>query len=160
MKHLITTIVISSLACWIQSSSFTYLTHNRSWSRYVKKAASVVNEASQYSLSRHSLELFMHSNQDDGVMDRRAVHGAISATLGVVTASMIAPSLESRAAVGSLPEFANTNAVIQGITVNVADRRQFLDMIEFLREGMNFKVLRQAAKGSVSSVVSEFDNKK
>ena len=36
------------------------------------------------------------------------------------------------AAVGELPEFSETNAILQGLTVNVADPSQQNDMIDFL----------------------------
>lgn len=130
------------------------LSTNRQWK--LSKSSTLRNARNTSHLSRKSLKVFMEQENDDvnnGLMDRRSVHGTLSAALGVVTASMIAP-LESRAAVGSIPEFANTNAVMQGVTINVAENKQLLDMVNFLREGMNFKVLRQAAKGSVTSVVS------
>ena len=89
---------------------------------------------------------------ESGLMNRRSVHGVISASLGYLSASMIAPSLESNAAVGTLPEFSDTNAIVQGITINVAESKQFFDMVDFLRDGLNFQVLRQENKGSISSV--------
>ena len=59
----------------------------------------------------------------------------------------------AEAAVGSLPEFAETNAIIQGLTVNVADQSQQNAMIDFLVNGFDFKVLRKRIRGSVEETV-------
>lgn len=86
-------------------------------------------------------------------VDRRtATTGLVSAFMGICSASLLRPITSSEAAVGTLPEFSDTNAVIQGVTVNVADSTQFYNMVDFLREGFGFKVLRQSVTGSVSSV--------
>mmetsp|Transcript_43665 Transcript_43665/g.105884 ORF Transcript_43665/g.105884 Transcript_43665/m.105884 type:complete len:412 (+) Transcript_43665:236-1471(+) len=58
----------------------------------------------------------------------------------------VSPSV---AAVGTLPEYADTNAVIQGLTVNVADSSQQEQMIAFLTNGFDFQVLRKRIRGSV-----------
>jgi hypothetical protein len=60
----------------------------------------------------------------------------------------------ANAAVGSLPEYGTTNAVIQGITVNVADRSQQDAMIDFLVNGFSFKVLRKRIDDPVEDTVS------
>lgn len=86
-------------------------------------------------------------------VDRRtATTGVVSAFMGICSASLLRPITSSEAAVGTLPEFSDKNAVIQGVTVNVADNTQFYNMVDFLREGFGFKVLRQSVTGSVSSV--------
>ena len=87
-------------------------------------------------------------------MNRRTFHSTVAKTLGLFSASWIAPLIEdAQAAVGTLPEYADTNAVVQGITVTVAETRQFSDMVDFLREGFGFDVLRQSTKGSVTTAV-------
>jgi hypothetical protein len=53
------------------------------------------------------------------------------------------------AAVGTLPEFADTNAIVNGLTINVADASQQQAMIEFLIGAFSFNVLRQRIQGSV-----------
>ena len=58
------------------------------------------------------------------------------------------------AAVGSLPEFRETNAILQGITVNVADKSQQDAMIDFLVNGFNFKILRKRINDPVEDTVS------
>lgn len=55
----------------------------------------------------------------------------------------------ANAALGTLPELASTNAVLQGITVKVADKSQQDAMIAFLVEGFDFKVLRKRIRGSL-----------
>lgn len=56
---------------------------------------------------------------------------------------------DSLAAVGTLPEFNEANAILQGLTVNVADQAQQKSMIEFLVQGFGFKVLRQRINGPI-----------
>jgi len=58
----------------------------------------------------------------------------------------------SSAAVGTLPEFSSTNAILQGLTVNVADLSQLDAMRSFLESGFQMKVLRQAVVSSVTEV--------
>ncbi len=57
------------------------------------------------------------------------------------------------ASVGTLPEFADTNAILQGLTVKVADKSQQDAMIAFLKDSFDFKVLRQRIIGSVIETV-------
>lgn len=56
---------------------------------------------------------------------------------------------KSSATVGTLPEFADTNAIVNGLTINVADASQQQNMIEFLIGAFSFEVQRQRIKGSV-----------
>ncbi len=60
----------------------------------------------------------------------------------------------SSAAVGSLPEFANTNAIVNGLTINVADTSQQKAMIDFLIGAFDFEVQRQRIQGSIEETVS------
>ena len=56
-------------------------------------------------------------------------------------------------AIGTLPELQTTNAVLQGITVTVADQSQLESMITFLTNSFDFKVLRQTTEGTVTNTV-------
>lgn len=60
----------------------------------------------------------------------------------------------SSAALGTLPEFADTNAIVQGLTINVADASQQKSMIEFLIGAFDFVVQRQRIQGTVEETVS------
>lgn len=71
---------------------------------------------------------------------------AVGSSVLVAGAVDVNPSL---AAVGTLPEFSDSNAVLQGLTVNVADQSQQKSMIEFLVQGFGFEVLRQRINGSI-----------
>lgn len=53
------------------------------------------------------------------------------------------------AAVGSLEEFSDANAILQGVTVKVADKSQQDAMIAFLQDGFNFQVLRKRIRGGL-----------
>jgi hypothetical protein len=59
------------------------------------------------------------------------------------------PVRPANAAVGTLPELASTNAVLQGITVKVADKSQQDAMISFLVDGFDCKVLRKRIRGGL-----------
>lgn len=78
---------------------------------------------------------------------------ATAASFGSLTAFQSSHQ-PAAAAVGTLPEFSDTNAIIQGITVNVADKAQQDSMIEFLVNGFDFKILRRRIKDSVEDTVS------
>jgi hypothetical protein len=58
------------------------------------------------------------------------------------------------ATVGTLPELKEANAILQGITVSVADESQQDSMIKFLVDGFLFQVLRQRTVGTVTDTVS------
>lgn len=71
-------------------------------------------------------------------------------------ALLVAGSIQAEkasAAVGELPEFSETNAVLQGLTINVADQSQQKSMIEFLVGGLGFEVLRQRIRGPIEETV-------
>jgi hypothetical protein len=53
------------------------------------------------------------------------------------------------AAVGRLPEYAEANAILQGITIRVADKSQQDSMISFLSEAFDCQVLRKRIRGSI-----------
>lgn len=57
------------------------------------------------------------------------------------------------AAVGTLPEFADSDAIIQGVTVKVADESQQAAMIDFLVNGFDFEILRKRLKDPVEETV-------
>lgn len=63
--------------------------------------------------------------------------------------SVLASPRPSHAALGSLPELADTNAILQGIIINVADKSQLDAMISLLSEAFGFEVLRKRIRNSV-----------
>lgn len=81
---------------------------------------------------------------------RRSVLSKTAAAMLVGSSGGLSFPGPGLAAVGTLPEFADTNAVLQGITVNVADKGQQDLMIKFLENGFLFKVLRSKVSGSVT----------
>jgi len=90
---------------------------------------------------------------------RRAVLADVAASaavaaIGVVVPPPLPPPMSTpvppaNAAVGSLPEFDDANAVLQGLTVRVADQSQQDSMIAFMTEGFGCRVLRERVRGSV-----------
>lgn len=83
---------------------------------------------------------------------RRAIFHSAAVASGafILGESNLKPA---NAAVGTLPEFADSNAIVQGLTVNVADQSQQNAMIDFLVNGLDFQVLRKRIKGSVEETV-------
>ena len=85
---------------------------------------------------------------------RSLIHSAAAASLSLTLGGLNVPV--ANAAVGSLPEFSDSEAIIQGLTVNVADKSQLDAMVDFLIKGLDFQILRQRIRGTVEEVVSNF----
>jgi len=79
---------------------------------------------------------------------------AALASASFLSATLCSPEM-SNAAVGTLPELADTNAIVQGITINVADASQQKLMIEFLLTSFDFEIQRQRIQDSVEETVSQ-----
>jgi hypothetical protein len=71
-------------------------------------------------------------------------------TMNTAAALSISNIQNANAAVGTLPEYSDSNAVLQGITIDVADKSQQKDMIAFLQDGFKMQLLRQRQVGSVT----------
>jgi hypothetical protein len=100
-------------------------------------------------------ELFSSAQKEpQSLQDRRSAVSNILAASALVTGSWGAQPETTYAAVGTLPEFSDTNAIIEGITVTVADKSQQDAMITFLIDSFEFKVLRQSVTGPMTDVVS------
>lgn len=114
----------------------------------------------QYTLQRQ-FPLHATVNEPDGGesfdlhvgSSRRSLLTSTASMAGAIALGAVFPA-DASAAVGTLPEFENTNAVIQGITVDVADRSQQENMINFLVNGFDFEVLRKRINGPVEETVS------
>ena len=96
-----------------------------------------------------------NSNDVRGEESRRSVlsntaKSLIASTIFSSAATMGVSIENANAALGSLPEYSDTNAVIQGITVDVADTSQQDEMIAFLETGFDMKKVRQRTVGSVT----------
>ena len=103
---------------------------------------------------RSSLKL----SANDRIDDRQSVDTVASSSRRSLTWLSIAAAFTgtigllpkpASAAVGSLPELANTNAYLQGIKIKVADRSQQDAMILFLTEGFDCRVLRKRIQGPI-----------
>jgi hypothetical protein len=93
----------------------------------------------------------LHPNTSEDVMSekrddaRRNFFSQFMLTISLVY-SAVSP-LSAQANVGKLPEFLDTNIVLQGITIRVADQSQQKTMIQFLEDGFDFQVLRKRIAG-------------
>ena len=90
-----------------------------------------------------------HGGDDvrNGLDSRRQVLAKAAGAMLTATATATQPA---NAAVGSLYELADTNAILQGVTVDVADKSQEAAMIAFLQTSFDFKVLRKSQQGTVT----------
>lgn len=64
-------------------------------------------------------------------------------TTAAASSSILTTSTTANAAVGSLPEFSDTNAILQSITIDVTDKTQYDETIAFFVNGFEMKILRQ-----------------
>lgn len=96
-----------------------------------------------------------YGDNDCAALSRRE---AITKTAALASVSFLPAAFgspeTSSAAVGTLPEFADTNAIVNGLTINVADASQQKAMIDFLIGAFSFDVQRQRIQGSVEETVS------
>lgn len=81
---------------------------------------------------------------------RRDIFGKAAKSMSVFGGVLVGVGTDSNAAVGSLYEYGDANAVVQGITINVADFNQQESMIKFLQDSFDFKVLRRRRVGTIT----------
>lgn len=71
---------------------------------------------------------------------------ATAAAAALTTAAV--PTQRANAALGTLPEFSDSNAIFQSLTIDVADKDQYDETIEFFTSAFDgMKVLRQRSAG-------------
>jgi hypothetical protein len=94
------------------------------------------------------------STKDGGRIceERRSLFRRALAVPLVLKVMSIEPE-PSKAALGTLPEFADTNAILQGLTITVADQSQQDAMIKFLVDGFEFTVTRKRIQGPIEDTV-------
>ena len=90
---------------------------------------------------------------------RRSILQKVISTSAILSSSLLAggstSSMIANAAMGTLPEFEDTNAIFQGITVDVTDKAQYEETIQFFTNGFDgMKVLREQG-GDGGSVVRD-----
>jgi len=85
------------------------------------------------------------------------VNNILLTTLAAATATTATNNhLVANAMVGSLPEYSDSNSVLQGITVQVSDPFQQDEMIAFLQDGFGMTKVRQRTQGSVTDTWMAF----
>mmetsp|Transcript_20014 Transcript_20014/g.22676 ORF Transcript_20014/g.22676 Transcript_20014/m.22676 type:complete len:430 (-) Transcript_20014:3-1292(-) len=70
--------------------------------------------------------------------------------LNAMSTSIPGTTQPAQASVGTLPEFNDSNSILQSVTIDVSDKIQQDQMIDFLREGFSFKLLRQRKTGDIT----------
>mmetsp|Transcript_14670 Transcript_14670/g.31301 ORF Transcript_14670/g.31301 Transcript_14670/m.31301 type:complete len:408 (-) Transcript_14670:188-1411(-) len=112
------------------------------------------------------------SDGDDGIDDnellpsssigetRRSIlhQGGLLATSIVTTTAIAATTTvafpqRANAALGTLPEFSDANAIVQSLTIDVTDKDQYAQTIQFFLDGFDgMKVLRERTRGGGAAV--------
>jgi hypothetical protein len=103
------------------------------------------------------LPLFVRHAHDTEISDNTFVgNDTINSRRSFVASSLMVSSVFAtsavkpvQASVGTLPEFADTNTILQGITIRVADQSQQQAMIGFLEDGFDCEVIRKRITGSI-----------
>jgi len=102
----------------------------------------VTQSASAQNLNQNQSQMNAIRSEDQS--RRSALSNAAKFLASAVIFNSIALNSDSAdAAVGTLPEFSDSNALLQGITIDVADAAQQEAMIAFLEEAFDFKKRRQ-----------------
>jgi catechol 2,3-dioxygenase-like lactoylglutathione lyase family enzyme len=112
-------------------------------------AVSIEAFGSSYRSERRGKTLEAVNNNDDNWSRRSFL------TLSIAANSLLL-SGPVQANVGSLPEFANSNAVLHGITIKVADQSQQKAMISFLEDGFDCEVVRKRIVGTMEETWLSF----
>ena len=139
----------------------------------VLKLPSTQNQRLSSSSPRSSKVLLMaQSSNNDGQHEkehpknqittgntRRSILQKVISTSAILSTSLLAggssSSMIANAAMGTLPEFEDTNAIFQGITIDVTDKAQYEETIQFFTNGFDgMKVLRERG-GDGGSVVRD-----
>jgi len=129
----------------IVALSFLLLTHNTADGFSSSSSSFLITNNNDRS---NIVRLDAAVDESEMMMDRRSVlSGAITTTSAAATALLTTFS-SAHASVGSLPEYQDTNMVLQGITVKVTDPSQLTQMISFLQICFEFKILRSNADAS------------
>lgn len=90
----------------------------------------------------HQTRIFLHEAE----RSRRSI--LISASLAsLATVGALSRPDDANAAMGTLPELQDTNAVLQGLTIKVTDPSQQKQMISFLQDAFDMEVLRGTPDG-------------
>lgn len=117
--------------------------------RMLSSSTSVNEELFEVSLSTSRSNLSNNSRRS--FLIQTAVCGFGTGMI-LPTATETSRIQPAEAAVGTLPELDSTNAVLQGVTIRVADPSQLKSMISFLENGFDGVVLRRRIRGNVEEV--------
>ncbi|CAJ1969334.1 unnamed protein product [Cylindrotheca closterium] len=101
---------------------------------------------------KNSFDVFSEelANEESSSARRSLIHSAAAASFSLALGGAIVPAVN--ADVGTLPEFGDSEAIIQGLTVNVSDKSQLDGMVEFLVKGFDFQILRQRIRDTVEEI--------
>lgn len=148
--------LVSSNAFQVASRVNVITARGRKISETDSSLLNAMDHSSEHARPNQLISDAFESNIEKGQQSRRSLlSNALLATAAFNALSLSTPST-ANAAVGTLPEFSASSAVLQGITVDVADLTQQDEMIAFLDTGFGMKKLNQRTVGSVTDTWMAF----
>lgn len=142
--------VYALLVVSIEAFSFSAYQSNFWRTRHLQR--SQVRNTKDTQLQRHDdreVDEIAIENDTITLKSRRSfVSDSLMVSSSVLAATTALPQ-STLASVGTLPEYADTNNILQGITIRVADQSQQKAMTSFLEDGFDCEVLRKRIVGSI-----------
>ena len=143
-------IISTAVSVAVQTQSFSTPTLTSSLSRTKLSVLKINTESVSETNIDASIDLT--SNVETS---RRSVLQHSFVTASAVLSAVLSVSKSAEAAVGTLKEFSDTNAIFQSVTIDVTDKKQFEDTIAFFLNGFDgCKVLRERG-GNGGGVVKD-----
>lgn len=171
MKSTISFLSLFKILCFevilLTSTINIYVTHAFSSSRrtrsnrgaYFSNPNKINIDASSHPINHDDVLFDFASNNSNTHHHSKSRRSIFSNTVHVIAAALVGATqnhLPANAMVGNLPEYSDTNAVLQGITVQVSDSSQQDEMIAFLEDGFGMTKVRQRKQGSVTDTWMAF----
>jgi hypothetical protein len=120
--------------------------------RHFSRRLSINNEGNDEDVYTH------HDSQELSTRRRLLLAAAASSTTIVIanTSPTFTPIVANAAAggLGTLPEFANINAILQSITIDCDNIGQYMDTLNFFIYSFDMKILRQRSSSIPSGVAT------
>lgn len=141
--------VYALLVVSIEAFSFSAHQSNSGRTRHLQRTQGRNTKDTQ--LQRHDDREVDEIPIDNDSMSLKSRRSFVSDSLMVsslLAATTVLPQ-STMASVGTLPEYADTNNILQGITIRVADQSQQKAMISFLEDGFDCEVVRKRIVGSI-----------
>ena len=134
----------------IEAYCFSSFRGNVGWTQRHRHPSQRIVHKDAVSIRRQSHHNDKVDHYDDTLLSKSRRSFVTDALIG---SSFLATTIflpqSTLANVGTLPEYADTNNILQGITIRVADQSQQKAMIAFLEDSFDCEVLRKRIVGSI-----------